>query len=240
MKQLCILLCGILMLNTYKTKAQSFTVAHDTITITASGTSPAIFIDSVINLASTTTDIVWRVVATNFPSDWMRCSGFCDPALCYGTTSLWPSSMSAGFFMASAPDTGGMYLNIDFGCATSTGCYFVTVRLNNAAITTDTATATFVICKPTATTGIATTGNTDEINLYPNPAGNELNIVYNSAADIKTVSIYNMIGTVQNVYKTTADTGTALNLDNLSPGVYLVRLMNSNGDIVTTRKFTRQ
>ena len=240
MKPLCILLCSMLLLSTYKTKAQSFTVAHDTVSLTISSSSTGLFMDSIINVASTSAEIAWKVVATNFPPDWLACSGFCDRVLCYDAPSLWPSGTSGHFPMVSAPDTANFYLSLDPACPSSTGCYFITVRLNNSVTTTDTATITYIICKPAPATAITATSKIGDVNLYPNPADNELNVVYSSAADIKTIAIYNIIGKAVNVYKTTVSTGAQLNLDHLSPGVYFIRLMNSRGDVVNTRKFTRQ
>jgi len=78
------------------------------------------------------------------------------------------------------------------------------------------------------------------VTLYPNPAGKELNITYNPAANVKTIAIYNIIGKVMTVYKVLADGSASLNLENIPYGVYMARLFDSNGSVVTTVRFTRQ
>ena len=90
---------------------------------------------------------------------------------------------------------------------------------------------------PTAVTNI----NNQESNilLYPNPAREELNVVFSATADIKTIAVYNIIGKVLVVYKVTGDSAN-MNLENIPSGIYFVRLTNSHGDVVVTRKFTKQ
>lgn len=80
----------------------------------------------------------------------------------------------------------------------------------------------------------------DDMLVYPNPAGNELNIVYDVAADIKNIAVYNLIGKMVAVYKVTGTNSANLNLDSLSPGIYFVRLFNAQGEVVMARRFTRQ
>jgi hypothetical protein len=76
--------------------------------------------------------------------------------------------------------------------------------------------------------------------LYPNPAHNEVNLVYNTTADIKNIAVYNIIGKVIAVYKVTENNSANLNLENLPSGIYFARLINSQGNVVVTRKFTKQ
>jgi hypothetical protein len=82
---------------------------------------------------------------------------------------------------------------------------------------------------------------TDDVTLYPNPApGNELNIVYDQSADIKNIAVYNLIGKIVAVYKVTGNNSANLSLETLTPGIYFVRLFNSQGEVVLAKRFTRQ
>jgi hypothetical protein len=81
---------------------------------------------------------------------------------------------------------------------------------------------------------------TDETQLYPNPASQEINVIYNAAADIKSIAVYNLIGRIQTVYKVTGNNSANLQLEGMPPGIYFVRLFNSNGEAVVTKKFTKQ
>jgi hypothetical protein len=79
----------------------------------------------------------------------------------------------------------------------------------------------------------------DEVTVYPNPAFNELNIVYGTNADVKNIAVYNLIGKLITIYKA-AEMGSAnLNIENIPGGVYYVWLVNSRGDVIATKKFTK-
>ncbi|MES2704062.1 MAG: T9SS type A sorting domain-containing protein [Bacteroidota bacterium] len=80
----------------------------------------------------------------------------------------------------------------------------------------------------------------DDALIYPNPAGNELNVLYEATSDIKNIAVYNLIGKMVAVYKVTGNSSANLNLDGVSPGIYFVRLFNSQGEAVISKKFTRQ
>jgi hypothetical protein len=81
---------------------------------------------------------------------------------------------------------------------------------------------------------------TDETLLYPNPAVQEINIVYSAQANIKSIAIYNIIGRILTVYKVSDNNSANLQLENIPSGVYFVRLFNSSGEAVVTKKFTKQ
>ena len=217
--------------------AQSFEVAHDTVWLTTSGTTTTTFPDSIINLSASHVNIEWKVLATNFPADWRAASGFCDPALCYYDLYMWPTATTKTFGIAPGPD--GFHLAIDFPSTTSYGCYYVQVKLNNQAIPTDMDTATFIICRPVPA-GVRTVSQQNEVLLYPDPASTTVNVVYSAASHIKNIAIYNIIGKQVSNFKPTADNSASLNIENIPAGIYFVRFISDKGEVVTTRKFTRQ
>jgi len=75
--------------------------------------------------------------------------------------------------------------------------------------------------------------------VYPNPATNDINIVFDENADVKNIALYNVIGKVMNVYKVSGNSAN-LNIENLPSGIYFVKLYSANGSVVVTRKFTKQ
>jgi hypothetical protein len=83
------------------------------------------------------------------------------------------------------------------------------------------------------------THSANDVLLYPNPANNELNVVYDGSADIKNIGVYNIIGKLLTVYKVSGASAN-LNLEHIPSGIYFVRLLNSQGNAVVTRKFTKQ
>jgi Secretion system C-terminal sorting domain len=77
--------------------------------------------------------------------------------------------------------------------------------------------------------------------LYPNPAvGNELNLVYPESDDVNCIVIYNLIGKVVMVYKPVAENSAKLDLANVPQGIYLVKLVQADGNVADIRRFIRQ
>lgn len=248
MKKIFTAILGILFLSgNYTTKAQSFSVQKDTaVFFWPGGTTAQNFVNGVINPTTVATDsitIQWKVIATDFPSDWISnttgssVTGVCDNNLCYIASALWPSS-SLMTSKKYGMGTGDFHLQTNLSAA-ATGTHYMTVRMYNQAHPSDSVTTTFIINKwadavPQAPKIVS------DIALYPNPATNELNLRYDASADIKTIAVYNIIGRVMTVYKATDNTGANLNLENIPTGVYFVRLMNNHGDVVATKKFNKQ
>jgi hypothetical protein len=59
-------------------------------------------------------------------------------------------------------------------------------------------------------------------------------------ADVKNIAIFNIKGEQVNMFKVGSTTSASLNVENLPAGIYFVRLMNGNGEVGATRKFTKQ
>jgi hypothetical protein len=79
----------------------------------------------------------------------------------------------------------------------------------------------------------------DDVILYPNPAKGSVNLVFDPSMGVKNIAIYNLIGKAVSVYKVVGNSAK-LELDEIPSGIYFVRLINSQGKIVATRKFTHQ
>jgi hypothetical protein len=181
--------------------------------------------------------VYWKVVATNFPSDWLPGLSICDNYTCITNGSsqlLWNGTTGNMQKSAQYSGTGDFHMMNTFA-SVSTGTYWLTVRLTDSSGTIRN--TTFVISHPT--TGIGTISKTDEINIYPNPALNEINVQFGESLDIKNISVCNIIGQVLNVYKVSGNSAR-LSLENMPAGVYFVRLINSQGNVVATRKFNKQ
>jgi len=129
------------------------------------------------------------------------------------------------------------YLSLNLTGATG-GTHWMTVSIYDPTPLGTSQTMTFIINKTTTGVPSVTSSSNDAI-LYPNPANNELNVVYDASADIKNIAVYNIIGKVMTVYKVTGSNAN-LNIENIPSGVYFVRLYNDQGNVVVTRKFTKQ
>ena len=215
-------------------KAQSFNVAGDTI---VTGNLVGNTEDAIINITTGNITLQWIVTATDFPSDWLSGTGICDNKLCYSDALIWTGT--SGISHTSnpySPDSGDFHLQLNIPASASAGTHYMTVSLKDFS-TSETKTETFIVNKwPTA---VPVVTNDDDINIYPNPAREELNVVYSNTADVKNIAVYNIIGKVMNVYRVSGNSAN-LNLRNVPAGIYFVRLLNANGGVVATRKFTRQ
>lgn len=245
MKKTLLILLGFgCMFTSSLVKAQSFTVAADTVHYNIGGTG--VIYDDITNAAGSALTLRWRVIATDWPASWLSnlAFGICDNNLCrnnFNDTLLWNNATSLGNTFTTAPyavgSTGTFDLNLDFTTAV-VGCHWMTIAITDPG-TFYTKNITFSICKgTTAIQNINSTGETNVL-LYPNPASNEINVVYDASADVKNIAVYNIIGKVITVYRVTGNSAN-LNLENTPSGIYFVKLLSSTGQVVATRKFTKQ
>jgi len=239
MKKILLILCAQFALTAGVLQAQTFT-ASDTVRQTIVGA--ATINNPINNISGGSITIKWNVIATDFPADWRADTAFgiCDNQLCRGNASgaLWNGTSGTQYTSAPYPaGTGAFSLAMNLTGA-SAGSHYVTVRLSDMGLPPYSKDVTFVINKfPTAVTSV---NNADhEVTLYPNPAADEVNVLFNPNADIKTVAVYNVIGKVMSVYKVNGSSAN-LNISNMPSGIYFVRMANSHGDVIVTRKFTKQ
>lgn len=238
MKRFFIIACAFLLpVFTNHILAQTFTAAHDTVHFAyVPGSGTINFPDDITPSANTT--ITWNVTATNFPSDWQAGTGICDNHLCYSSSLLWGTTGSLRNETSNTYDSGvagDYHMQLTLSAGATTGCYYYTVKLETPGLYQQS--LTFDGC--VYPTSVPTVKQADEVILYPNPAQNEVNVVFDANSDIKTIAIYNLIGRPVSVFKVTGDSAN-MNIESLSSGIYFVRLINSHGDVVQTRKFTKQ
>ena len=226
-------LCTLLFSNAISSKAQSFSVVHDTMYLTTTSAGPDVVKDSVYNTTPSGINIQWKVIATDFPMCWQERSAMCETIACYQmSTDLWPTTVHHATY---GPGYDLITLNTLDLSACTPGCYYLTARLNNAAIPADTALITFIVCKPTPSKATQVT-QSREIAIYPVPATSVLYLEPGSA-DIRSVVIYNIIGRQMGKYEANAG---SMNIEHLPAGIYYARLLNEGGDVIATRKFTKQ
>lgn len=80
------------------------------------------------------------------------------------------------------------------------------------------------------TTSVGSTTNNLELNLYPNPASNKLNIRLNEVENY-TIAIMDIQGKVFKVLKT-SQLQVEVDVHDLANGIYFVRLTNDNSSII--------
>ncbi|HXS35290.1 MAG TPA: T9SS type A sorting domain-containing protein [Flavipsychrobacter sp.] len=240
MKKFLLSVLGVsgLFLTSLKANGQAFVTQADTLYHTINGLGE--LTNEITNKTGASFTIQWQVVASDFPADWIPPVGICDNHNCYYNTKtidLW-NGFSGSTFTSDPykPDTAGtFYLITTLADTNSVGTHYLTVSLNGGGTSKM---MTFVVShNPTGVTTI--TKSEDNITVYPNPARNQINVVFNPNVDAKTIAICNLIGNVVSVFKVTG-TSAGMNIENLPTGVYFMRIINSQGAIISTRRFSHQ
>lgn len=241
MKKIYFLLLGITLgIVGTRAGAQTFSVQYDTVWGTPAGGIQTYSDD--ITPATTPVTLRWYVLWSNFPADWLAGLGICDDSTCYangtGITSLWPGQVTKTSKPYAAGTTGNFDVQADFDPATTLGTYVLRVKLYNQAVPADSAIETYIFSK-LHPTGVATVKSASDFSLYPNPANNEVNVVFDESADVKNVAIFNIIGKMVSIYKVNGNSAN-IGLESVPSGIYFVRLLNSQGNVVGTKKFSKQ
>lgn len=235
-------LIAALLLSFAGVKAQSFTLDHDT--TKGYWVSAGYTVDvknDLHNTGATTSTYSWKMTNYDFPSGWVL-EGTCDnneckatstPGLKEGTTSFTTLPVNAG-------STGNFKIMFNGDAASNNTKATVTLDIANSSGGASKS-ATFIAYKNP--TGIISTTlrHDDEVLIYPNPATNYIDVVYSPSSDVKSITIYNLIGKVVNVYKVTDKNSARCEFNTEMPsGIYFVRVADSKGNVIATRKITHQ
>jgi len=189
------------------------------------------FNNTITNTRSVDSELVnWHVDmgASYLPTGWA--ASICDNKSCYAFDATFHASKKiasggTGLWATTIDPTGG-------GIGTG---WIVQDLTDNFGVTSK----IWVSMIIKNTTGVSNVVHSDDnVVLFPNPARNELNVIFNESLDIHSVAICNLIGKAVSVFKTSGNSAK-LNIDNIPSGIYFIRLMDANNNVVTTRKFTR-
>ena len=217
--------------------AQNFSVTQDTFRFTAPMTVTSEHDDIVL---SHNVNIKWRVASTDFPADWIdnglgtSNTTFCDNGGCYATSIVTSGSTQTAAYTTTNLD---FHMQINLGGATTkTGSHYMRVKFMNSGDTTIPVYETYIVTYPTLVPNIK---NDDNVSVYPNPATNTVNVMFDASLDVKNVAIYNIIGKLVTIYKVNGNSAS-MNIDNLNSGIYYLRLISNTGEILQTKKFTKQ
>jgi hypothetical protein len=232
MKKLLLALFGLVSFS--QAGAQNFTVA-DTFKYLYQSNGYVDIKNSVTNISSSPITIDWKIISHTLPANWVdSIGGVCDNKSCYDKSCL-----SNNVTYTSDPISAGgkcdMKITVSLANASASGTYHLKMQITEGS-TIDT--TTFEITK-WATSVKRTLRASNDVSLYPNPAHNDLNVVFDASTGIKTAAIYNVIGKAISSYRVSAN-GAKLDVSDIPQGIYFLRLLDANGSLVATRKFTHQ
>lgn len=217
--------------------AQNYTLDKDTAKATVYNNGFAELKIKLTNTASHSYKLTWKVVSHTLPAGWTSNGfGICDNETCvtYNTeTGFLPKET----LPVNPNDHFDYKMQIDVSGIPTGGPYYVNTTITDGTTTKN---PVFELTNRFAT-GIPTVNRMkDDVVMYPNPAHDELNVIYNGNSSIKNIAVYNLIGKVVNVYKVTGNNNANLDISSIPSGIYFVRLVDAQGHVIATRKFTHQ
>lgn len=208
--------------------AQSFTVDADTVKYTVH--TGANIYNNIKNISGSDLVLKWKVIYHNFPQNWEDATGICDNITCYSNGVLDGTQYTADTVVPSATLDFHLQMNLIDG---DPGTHYVTIEVNDDNGTVKN--ITFEISKyPNSIKGANKDDN--RLLLYPNPAQGEINVNLTAVQGVKNLAIYNIIGKVVSTHRVIGN-NTRIDISALPEGVYIMRLMDAKGGIITTRKF---
>ena len=175
----------------------------------------------------------------------------------YGTINVWLTTLPANYNLAVLNSSGSQIgISQNNGSqsesiplnATAGGIYYAKVfpkgtansALSCYTLRVQTVTATRVITTATPVTATATKENVNPnfaINLFPNPAGDQLNVSVEGDNRKTQIKVYNLMGKLV-MQQGSGDTLTQLNISKLPAGFYLVHV--NDGNATRTAKFVKK
>lgn len=181
--------------------------------------------------SSDTYSVTWEAIPTELPQDWEL--QICDNVTCY-------LSGVYGNTITIDKNTDQAYLAPQVTVPTSNpfGTATIDLVLKNADSGEVEDMLTYTITIDEWVTSVEVLRK--EINIYPNPVTSSLNIDFVNYENVSSVEIYNLVGRQIDVVEVlnTNETFT-YNAYDLNEGMYLVHLLDNNGHVVGTKRFSK-
>lgn len=233
----------------------TFTVNADTISATTTGTQdPAADLDEGLwdyvemdnGLVSTSAaDMkfgwIYLINESTIPAGW-AITGFCDNKNCRSSETnhvkapwaLGEDEQESNNVTASG--TAPLQLHLAAPMSAANGQAIVKFQIRTLD---QTDTITFILNKQP--TGLSVINQNDaRIAVYPNPANDNITVFTDKSLNAKSISVYNILG--RKVLSTDINVGaeiTKLNINDLAAGNYMIRVTNDKGNVITSRKLTK-
>lgn len=189
------------------------------------------------NITSSPLTVNWKIVSVSIPGDW-KVVGLCDNNTCYSDDAILNGTSTPPPTSPIAPGGNSLFdLRVYAPITGANGTGTVKVRTYTLS---QVDTLVFIVNK--TPTGISAIQLDDKrVSLYPNPATSMLQVYADKALNPQSISIVNIAG-VQSI-TASIEKGkevTSININTLATGMYMVKVMDANGQMITTRKFTKK
>ncbi|MBS1645132.1 MAG: T9SS type A sorting domain-containing protein [Bacteroidetes bacterium] len=244
-----VLLALSIALLPFSGSAQSFLTQSgtgDTMKASYMGGADMAVYNTIKSASSTPVTITWKVTDSHLDAGW-AITGFCDNIQCYGNDAtafppLGELLNGGGDVKVSNPYTSSYGdFHALFTCASAAGGSSSWLKVNANDVSNFYSRDLYFIAMKNPTGVTTTIVSSDDVTIYPNPAREAVNVLYNRNADVRSIAVFNLIGKmVGPLYRTSSATSAKIQLTDMPNGVYFIRLMNSKGNVVATRRFTKQ
>ncbi len=216
------------------------TIAQD-ITITDNTVEVGVYLDGqnyygnlyFTNNTSTSMEVEWERITNDLPANWV--SLICvNGGQCY-TPEVDASPANEGWIIP-AGQTQWLKVQIQANEATGAlpGTATVVIRMKDKNNPTSFAEGTV------NASGFATSNNNidvSETKIYPNPANDFITI--SNAEGISSIEVYNLIGRKVKVF-TDVTEGSTFDVSDLPKGMYLLRLLDEENDVLITKRISKR
>ncbi|MFA6056971.1 MAG: T9SS type A sorting domain-containing protein [Taibaiella sp.] len=245
-KFLCLSL--VLGLSAIVGNAQDFTLSKDTLqNLNVVGQSPPTgstwdsyaykLFNYVHNETNAPLTFNWQIYNKTLPFGWFI-YGFCDNLNCRTQSD---PSIASGTVASSSPipvnDSSQLEPWVAVPADAEFGIGIIKVR-----VTTTNTTDTAIYILKRNNTGISTISVGDSrVYLSPNPASNNLQVFADQSLHASHINIYDITGKHISLTKVQpAKEIVDVDISNLASGLYMLRLTDDNGKMITTRKFAKK
>jgi hypothetical protein len=190
-----------------------------------------------LNNTSSNITVFWNVTDSKFDEGW-QFDGFCDNIDCYTSsdegllkgTNIYRNPLGPG------EELYGKAIFIADAAAVNTSAY---ITINYAAGSLSNK-VTYIGYKNAV--GITSVkSSVEDVILYPNPASDYIDVKFSPAHDVKSIAIYNLIGKPVGIYRATDKYSARCTFPaDMPSGIYLMRVVDSKGAVIATKKITKQ
>ena len=193
----------------------------------------------------TSHDIAYGI-STDAGGNVLLTGDFYSPSISFGTTTLTSASPGASdVFVVKydangnvlwAKSAGGIFTDIGYDISTdASGNVLVTGYFNSPSISFGTTTLTnaggadvFVVKLGSVTTGVEENFMDNTISVYPNPFSAQTTLQTDNILKNATLTVYNYFGQTVTLIKNINGQTVVLSRDNLTSGLYFLRLTEDN------------
>ena len=195
----------------------------------------------VTNIGSDVAQFYWSLErSADMPDDWEF--SICDQILCFPLGQESSDCDDPSFINVLDPGQTINYYKVGLRPNGVAGVHEATYRLTSVcgnfteADVIATQVITFSVSGGTDVEDVLDIQNDKSVLIYPNPTVDRFQI--NEDSDISEIAIYNIVG--KQIAGDTHYAGKAHDISKLDEGIYLVRMMNSDQEVVKVLRLTKE